>query len=105
MPSKKDTQLIKDYKNCYPNQIKSNKTANKMLAEILKALRDDLAKYLRFLFQKICVEGDVPQDFTNGVIANLYKNEDRASNCNNYRDNTNQGHNKPSRIYVRTPSI
>ena len=54
-------------------------------AEIFKALDEDIVNSLLILFRKIWEQGDVPQDFRDALVINLYKNKGDTSNCNNYR--------------------
>ena len=69
------------------NALKNNKSpgADSIPAEIYKLLNNTLIEHLRALYNLIWETGNVPQDFKNAQIINLFKNKGSPSECGNYR--------------------
>ena len=68
-------------------QLKNNKSAgcDAIPAEIYKCASKELIGHLKALFDVIWESGEVPQDFCNANIVNIFKNKGSASDCGNYR--------------------
>ena len=67
-------------------QLKNNKSAgcDAIPAEIYKCASEKLIGHLKALFDVIWESGEVPQDFRNANIVNIFKNKGSASDCRNY---------------------
>ena len=68
-------------------QLRNNKSpgCDEIPAGIFKALGDNVCIHLKDLFDRILETGTVPQDFSDALLVNLYKNKGNASDCGNYR--------------------
>ena len=68
------------------NKLKSGKAAgiDKIIAELLKNLDDDIVIILVNIFNKIFDSGEFPEEWALGIIVILFKGSER-DDLNNYR--------------------
>lgn len=68
-------------------EMKNNKSAGNdgIPAEILKCLVPEIVPHLKVLFDKIWSHEQVPQDFRDALIVNIFKKKGDPADCGNYR--------------------